>query len=332
MKKLENKKILFIAPAFFGYEEKITEKMVELGAYVDFFDERSVKSSYEKALLKINPRIFHKKTITYYNQIFNKVSNIDYDHVFIIKCEMIPVEVIKKLKNLFSHATFTLYLYDSLDNIKGINMKLKYFDRVLSFDMEDANRHSQIMFRPLFFIDDYKVAYNKQKEYKYDVSFIGTIHSDRFKIIKTIKDIAERNKYKYFLYCYLQSKFIYYFYKLSKKEFYVAKKKDFSFNKISSVEIADIIDKTKVVIDVQHPKQTGLTMRTIEMIGMHKKLITTNQSIKEYDFYNPSNIAVIDRINIKISKEFLDSPYKKIDDVKYMNYSIENWIIEVLGE
>ena len=59
---LDGKKILFIAPAFFGYEIKIADKMVALGAKVDFYDERSITKSYEKALLKINPQIFRKKT------------------------------------------------------------------------------------------------------------------------------------------------------------------------------------------------------------------------------------------------------------------------------
>ena len=72
-------------------------------------------------------------------------------------------------------------------------------------------------------------------------------------------------------------------------------------------------------------------MRTIEMIGMHKKLITTNQAIKKYDFYNPDNIAVIDRNDIAIPEGFLDKPYSEIEDAIYNRYSLESWIIDVLG-
>lgn len=329
--KLSGKNILFIAPAFFGYEKKIAEKMTNLGAEVDYFDERSIHRSYERALLKINPQIFHKKSMDYYNKIIDQFSNVEYDYVLVIKCEMMPVDIIKKLKSTFNKAYFCLYLYDSLDNIKGITTKINYFDRVLSFDMEDTSQNSKMIFRPLFFIDDYKKTFNKQMEYKFDVSFVGTIHSDRYKVIKAIKEIADKNHFKYFFYCYLQSKFIYYFYKLSKREFRSSKKEDFEFNKIASSKIAEIIDKTKVVLDVQHPKQTGLTMRTIEILGMHKKLITTNQSIKKYDFYSPDNIAVIDRTFITIPEDFLDKPYSQIEDDIYNKYSLENWIIDVLG-
>ncbi len=331
MMKLTGKRILFIAPAFFGYEQKITEKMIELGAIVDFFDERSIKNSYEKALLKISPHIFYKKTINYYTQIIENISSANYDYIFVIKCEMMPVQIIKKLKDIYRDAVFCLYLYDSLENIRGIKSKLDYFDRVLSFDIEDTKNDSRIIFRPLFFIDDYKKDYIQQEEYKIDVSFIGTVHSDRYRVIKAIKQISENNKYSNYFYCYLQNKFIYYFYKTTKSEFIDSKKDDFQFIKIQSSEIADIIEKTRVVLDVQHPKQTGLTMRTIEMIGMNKKLITTNQSITQYDFFNPENIAVIDRNKVEIPEGFLKKPYQKVSEEIYNRYSLDNWIIDVLG-
>lgn len=328
---LEKKRILFIAPSFFGYEEKIADKMRELGAVVDYFDERSVTKPLEKALLKVNPRIFHRKTIRYYDNIIKKIANNNYDFILVIKCEMMPKETIDKLKELFPSAILCLYLYDSLRNIKGISSKLSKFDRVLSFDLEDTEKNKNIIFRPLFFIDDYKKDISNKDNKLYDISFIGTIHSDRYRIIREIKSQADKKGYKCFFYCYLQSQFMYYFYKLTKKEFRGVKKKEFKFDKIGSTDIAKIIDNTKVVLDIQHPKQTGLTMRTIEMIGMNKKLITTNESIKKYDFYNPDNIAVINRKHIEIPQGFYEKPFKKLNDKVYYRYSLEKWIIDVLG-
>ena len=63
---VSGKKILFFAPAFFGYEDKIYKAFQTMGASVDFFDERSVSSSMEKAFLKINPSLFNHKTEKYY--------------------------------------------------------------------------------------------------------------------------------------------------------------------------------------------------------------------------------------------------------------------------
>jgi hypothetical protein len=45
---IEGKSILFLAPSFFGYELKIKTKMEEMGAIVDYYDERSVSTSIQK--------------------------------------------------------------------------------------------------------------------------------------------------------------------------------------------------------------------------------------------------------------------------------------------
>ena len=56
------KKILFLSPAFFKYENMIADKMREMGAKVDMYDERSVTSAMARALLKISPAIFKKRS------------------------------------------------------------------------------------------------------------------------------------------------------------------------------------------------------------------------------------------------------------------------------
>ena len=77
------KKILFFSPAFFGYEQKIKKKMQDLGAEVDYYDERPFSSSWQKALIKIDPYIFKKKTEGYYKQILEQIKDKNYDYVFL---------------------------------------------------------------------------------------------------------------------------------------------------------------------------------------------------------------------------------------------------------
>lgn len=86
------------------------------------------------------------------------------------------------------------------------------------------------------------------------------------------------------------------------------------------------------MIDIQHPKQVGLTMRTIEMLGLRKKLITTNQDIKNYDFYNEDNICIIDRKDILIKKNFFETNYNSNSDAYRKNYSLESFVDEILKE
>jgi hypothetical protein len=82
-------------------------------------------------------------------------------------------------------------------------------------------------------------------------------------------------------------------------------RKDFCYEPKPSSELSEILQASRIIIDIQHPKQTGLTMRTIEMLGLKKKLITTNKDVVDYDFYDEKNIFIIDRKNPQISMDFL---------------------------
>lgn len=324
-KFLEGKKILLFSQYFFGYEEKITKKMRDLGAGVSLYDEMSVKTPFERALLKISSGLFKNKTEKYYNDILEREKNNHYDYIVFIDCEMPTANVLKNYKSTFKEARFCLHMWDSIDNLKGVEGKFKFFDHITSFDRKDAAVY-KLGFRPLFFCDEYR-ATGKKRDYKYELSFIGTIHSDRYSIIKELKKSSK----SFYLYPYLQSRFIYYFYKLTKKTFRNTKITDFKFDKIDSLSIARVVDESCAILDIQHPRQTGLTMRTLEMLGMKKKIVTTNTDIINYDFYKPNNICVIDRVNPVVPDGFYNREYENLDDDIYEYYSIGRWIVDVLG-
>jgi spermidine synthase len=72
--------------------------------------------------------------------------------------------------------------------------------------------------------------------------------------------------------------------------------------------------------------QKGLTLRVFEAIGAGKKLITTNQYIQNYSFYNPNNIYIINRENIKLEEAFFQNKYQEISSDLYQRLSIEGWL------
>ena len=331
IRTIKNKRILFFCPSFFNYENEIAEKMREMGAQVDSYDVRSISSPLSKALLKLSPNLFLGHSKKYYDAILKNNLSKDYDYILIIKCDMTPLSVLKQLRVLYPRAKLCLYLWDSIDNIPGIKKKLACFDIIHSFDLTDCANYPKLNFRALFFSDQYRVQNNSSKE-KYDICFLGTIHSDRYSIIKNVQAMASSMGLTCYWFLYLQSKFIYYFYKFVNNTFRKSELSEFSFSKMTASEISAIIDETRVILDIQHPNQSGLTMRTIEAIGKGKKLITTNASIKKYDFYNPNNIAVVDRNNIKIDVGFFKNEYIPLDKSVREKYSIDSWILDVLSQ
>jgi len=327
---LTGKKILFFAPSVFGYQTEIANALIKLGARVDYYDERPKNNFIIKASLRLNKKLIKSRIEKYYASILCETATKKYDYVLVINLEALTPTLIKEIRNQHSESIFILYMWDSILNKKSALDAFPLFDWKYSFDKNDAQNITGVQFRPLFFIDKYnfkkhQVAIDKS----IDLCFMGTVHSDRYNLIHDIKVKAESLGFTTYFFMYFPSPVLFWYKKLKDIRFYKASYSEFSFKPLDLNEIANIIFKSKVVLDIQHPKQTGLTMRTIEMIGAERKLITTNASIKEYDFYDEHNILIIDREQPVINRGFFTEPYIPIDTTIKNNYSIEGWIKEI---
>ena len=55
---LQSKKILLFSVSFFNYEKIIAERLKELGADVDFYDERPSNSIFVKGLIRLKRYLY----------------------------------------------------------------------------------------------------------------------------------------------------------------------------------------------------------------------------------------------------------------------------------
>jgi hypothetical protein len=325
--KLENKKILFISVKTFNYEIEIADKLRELGARVDYFDERPSNSVLTKAVIRLRRSLFQKKINSYYNNILQKIEHKKYDYFLLIKGEVIPSFFLKKLKSSQQECIFIFYNWDSYENNPNAISIFNFFDRRFTFDPQDAKGFN-LDFRPLFFIDRYKKI-NESRNPKYKVLFLGTAHSDRYRISNYIKKWSAQNNYSTFMYYYMQSRLVY-FLKSNFDKSYMGVKdfnyKDISFKSLNINEIINYYENSSIILDVNLPNQRGLTMRTFEAFGAGKKIITTNKEILKYSFYDPNNIFVIDREDIELSIDFFESNSNPIDEEMLYQMSISGWI------
>jgi hypothetical protein len=328
MSILKNKTILLFAADLFGYELAIKFKMEEMGATVDYFDERPSNTFLAKALIRINRNLFSHRIASYYDNICKQVQPQNYDYIIFIKGESVSKSTLQRLKQEHSHAKMILYLWDSIRNNKNTVNNLDCFDKVLSFDKNDVQKYGFI-FRPLFYLDDYKQIASKTI-FTYDALFVGTVHSDRYVFVKTIQQQLNAFGKKMYTYFFFRSIILYYKKKLLDTTYKKTKRSDFQFTPLKNAELLTLIAHSACLVDIQHPNQTGLTMRTIEALGSCRKLITTNESITTYNFYNPNNILVVDRKEPVVDIGFLNTMYIKLENNVYNSYSIESWISDVV--
>jgi hypothetical protein len=325
--ELEGKRILYISPKFFNYENKIKEELENLGAIVDFFDDRPANDFITKVLIRLKLKyMMNKKINKYYLDISNFIKSKSYDYVFIISPETLSYKELEMIKEIQPKAKYLLYMWDSFKNKNSFNT-IGLFDKVFSFDSRDATEYT-LTFLPLFYINEYTQL--SLSDYEYDLTFIATAHSDRYIIAKQI--LEKLQKYRIYYYFYLPSKIIFYVRKYLIKKYKYEGIEDFSFLPLEHAEIIDIFKKSMSILDINHPKQFGLTMRTFECLGAKKKLITTNENIKNYDFYNENNILVIDRDNIDINESFFKSPYTELNLEIYEKYSITQWLKTIFNK
>jgi hypothetical protein len=328
---LNGKKILFLSVSFFNYEKAIAKRLSDLGAEVDFYDERPSNSNFSKGIVRLNKKFYHLKINTYYKRILQEVRNKRYDYFFLIKGEATPSFFLKSIRETNPEIVMIYYNFDPLTEYPDLIDHLKYFDKKFTFEYRDSVTYD-MNFRPLFYLDEYKNLNQRSEASAYDIVFIGSAHTDRYIVGEKIRDVADKFGLKSYFYYYAMGKIAFRLKKIidkNLKQFDMAK---VSFEKLNHQQIIDFYRKTKSVVDINKPFQNGLTIRTFEVLASGRKLITTNSDIIHYPFYSPDNVLVIDRENIQLNPDFFKTDGKEIDQDILYKMSLNSFIDCLFGD
>ena len=330
----KKKNILFIAPIFFDYYKEIINEMELLNYQVDFFCDSSNNSNLFKVLSRINKN-FVKIPMHFYfkNSIIKNIRDKNYDCIFFIAGMTFSFspKMLEILKKKNPKSRFILYQWDGEENIKFVRKMHYFFEEIYTFDRVDYLKNDKYKFLPLFYTKDYQIiGQNRKIDFKYDISYIGTAHPRKLfwidKMANAFRDILPNQ----FIYHYIPSKFKYFYHKLTSKEYKKIKLKDLYINKMPKSELMEVFENSKCILDAPQDGQNGLTIRTIECLGAKRKLITTNEDIKNYDFYCEENILIYDGNRKNINNSFFIKPYKEIPVEVYEKYSLKNWLKIIL--
>ena len=291
-----NKKILFLNRSFYIYDKIIKEKLENRGFEVLSYSIKP-KLSIWKRYSRDSKTMLEKAASMQQEHIMQNINNEkNVVAVFLLAGQDMQANTLHRLKQIFPKAYFLWYLWDNIANLKNYKQISDIFDRIVSFDLIESVQNN-ISYLPLF--------YSKKREikgYKYELSMIASDIDDRLEIIRQICDLQLFSKQ----YIHLCSGYVKYLKTFSKNRY--KGEKIIYPNSLSYSKTINIMEKSLCILDIPAANQTGLTMRTIETLGLKRKLITTNKNIKQYDFYNENNIFVIDKDNLFMPlKEFIFS-------------------------
>lgn len=315
-------KITIISLDKWGYNKFIGEELSSRGIEVKHIDFYKFKYKY--------PSFFHKvinfftKTLFNYNfkrehlnkVIMKMISEDDkQDAILIIKGDDLSVETIKSIKkNTKSLITF---LNDSMARYPRMKRVYPYFDKIYSFDPDDVGKHNfELLTNYIYF--NYKNIPKTTPEFV--VFNISTLD----KRSKSMPQFA-----RFFKKQHIPFKLIAFTHEPDESLEALSIEQT---NKTYHLdEVFELIKDSEFLLDLQRPKQKGLSFRIFEGLALEKKIITTNKDIVNYDFYDPNNIIVVDVNHIEIPKTFFTTPYKKVAEAIVQKYHISTWVNTVFS-
>lgn len=327
------KKVLLIAPTFFGYYKEIIKELKEQDYEVDYVCDFPTKSNLIKALSRVHRNFIKIPMNKYFKKEIKPLLNSNhYDYVLVIvgmTFSFFP-EMIEEIRESNITAKFIMYQWDGEKNISFIKDFHKFFDKVFTFDRIDCEKNNNYKFLPLFYIKDYEnIGNDENNNFEYDISYIGTAHPQKYYFVNKMSNELKNNMPKQFIYHYMPSKLKYFYHKVFSKEFRKANLQDFEFEKIPVEKMTEVFEKSKCILDAPQKGQNGLTIRTIECLGAKKKIITTNKDIINYDFYCPENVYIYED-KFDFNNPFFMSDFKEIDKKIYNKYSLKIWLKIIL--
>lgn len=320
---MSKKRLLYIAPDHYSFYKVVLEGFQKYSGYeVQFiFSNKSENFKYKNFLQRVQNfflKTFLKRNLKtefrqkYFETKLNEYKK--YDLLFINRPDIFSDEQLTLITSKCNRSI--VYYWDSFEKIKGQKETMPFFDKKYSFDKFDCENYNMIKGYNFFFCEDNSIAP------KYDVFFLGTYDNRYEKLIEIMELIDKQN-------VNIHATLFSYDPTLSKKIKY--KNLSFIHEIIPFNEAYTFNQNTKIILDIQHDSQIGLSFRPYDAIGLKKKLITTNPEIKNYDFYNPNNIFIWDNTTTKIPQSFLDTPYEDIDEEIFNKYKLENWVKKILA-
>ena len=318
-------KICVISFDFWGYDAHIVETLKEKGIEANHIKIGAVSyENFGERLTNLFSKVFFGKNLKYQKRqkfVIEQLDKLGYqDQILVLNADTFDHSTLEYMKK--STNRFITFLYDNLDRCP-VQDKLHFFDKIYSFDDKDIEKHG---FERLTNYNYLPFLSQEKQNPSEDALYITSYDKKRIKQLDILSQKFEELRLKFDLYV------------IGKKSWKNQLMKPFSKNKIvftrkriNHENLPKFYKRTKVILDLMRENQYGLSFRVFEAMALEKKIITDNEKIKNYDFYNPNNILVLNKDFSNITKEFFETPYQSLPEEIYKKYTLEKWVERVFN-
>lgn len=334
------KKVLFISPTWVGIHLDIKQGLKDQGFECEFLpeldfaeDPYKVKSKHPYSLEKADSL----KT-DWWRKNLSKTKTV-FDYLLVIDGEGINPFLFEELRQRNPAIYCVNYLYDTTYSLYHFEKSFQFFDRVLTFDKKDAEKYN-LELLPIYWINKYTTS----NDYNNTIFGFGAYSSSRMRLYSQIADIAEKKGISHFIKLYhkkIPNLLWYRIYLFIRKLFGMPplmtiqeyQSGMISEELISPSQYRSMIQAADVVLDTKVLAQDGLTARFMWALGLGKKIITTNEAAKGYDFFSKEQILIVeDKIFDEQEKkrilDFICCPSQVSSQITSIvnQFRLDNWL------
>lgn len=185
-----------------------------------------------------------------------------------------------------------------------------------SFSKNDSLNFN-LKYNPTFLPVDSKIYENIMEPDKmlYDIMFVGSvgkIYYNRVQILSDFYSICEKKGLSTYI-----------------KVLYHSRGKNRPFELKSAIaenEYYEIVKKSRAILDIVEPDNKWMTLRPLEALYFHKKLISNNEELVNEPLYHPDNVFIVGKDDINNLPEFLNKPIKQLEEAVYQHYAFKAWL------
>jgi hypothetical protein len=342
-------RVLLITPQFYGIEKEIISVLQDSDYEVVWIENKTLLFDYHgtKSQLKLIRRFYYllfSPATRFLKSEFKNIPNAKFDLIFALNAHVINHWLLKKLKKVNPDIISILYLWDCSGMYDWHNV-IDWFDKVFTFDPVDSVKY-EIKYKPNFYLKK-----DIDSDIKNDLFFIGKYNIERKSLIDKIieqPDLKEMSflvklfpaykifPHNYFIYRNLK--------RINQKSLWIRKYIE-NFETIEGInknlyisheyinfdEFNKQLMASNVILDIPFETQTGYTHRVIQALANGKKVLTTNTAILKEDFYNPSQIHILDREFPEIEIEWLKEKSIFPVDKYFQNLELSVWLNSILN-
>lgn len=265
-------RVLVIGPDYFNYTSSVTWALQQLGhdaieeAWISFYKNCTY---LEKKLSKLGVSSFKKQYHREWNKkLIERFQSYQPDLCLIINGEWIFDETMAVLKQ--QNVKLILYLIDSIVRLPENEPKLKFYDRIFSFEPNDqeyiatkfslACSYIPVGYDPRFY------GQSDPVEQDIDIFFVGGNTPNRIALLHEVAVQAKKCGWKLVVYGHYWSDKYWW-----KKQKYIKKidpLQHFIENrKVEPNIVASIYKRSKICLNIHIPEHTGINPRTFEILA-----------------------------------------------------------------